>query len=74
MKEHNLSLCLNRSCLTESSTDNLVRLARFLECPVWAHLEEGPRRNNLVNAIMRVEKCMKLGRQHPFKTIYLKDK
>lgn len=73
-----LTLRLNRTWLTDSSTDKLVRLAKFLECPLWEHLSEGERRHNLINAIQRVEKSLALGRAHPYKknitTISLEEK
>lgn len=64
-----LTLTIPRQFLVESTTENLIRLAKFLECPLWENLENGPRRHNLINAIQRVEKFMRLNRPHPYKKI-----
>lgn len=64
-----LTLSISRESLVESTTENLIKLAKFLECPLWEDLENGPRRHKLINAIQRVEKSMKLNRPHPYKTI-----
>lgn len=66
-------IVLDRECLVNSKTENLVRLAKFMDAPLWEHLEEGPRRHNIINAIQRIEKALAEGRQHPFKTIKLKE-
>lgn len=46
-----LTLFIPRESLVKSTTENLIKLAKFLECPLWEDLENGPRRHNLINAI-----------------------